>query len=516
MSFPVFSPRTRWVVLSTALLGLTAAAAITFFLRVPANDAALRKKVIETLESRLDAEVELGELDLDVFPRLRATGTGLIVRHEGRQDVPPLFSVEAFEIRADLAGLLRNHVAHVRLDGLVIAIPPDDESAERERREGGSDVVVDELVAADAKLVIVSRDPGRPPKTWAIHELRMETIGAHTAMPFNATLTNAVPPGEIATAGNFGPWHRTEPGRTPLDGRFTFEQADLGYFKGISGTLSAQGSYGGSLARIEVHGETTTPDFTVAVGGHPVPLETKYHAIVDGTNGNTRLERVDASFLDTRLVASGGVFEVEGAEGREVVLDVVMDEARLEDVLRLAVSSPQPPMTGALELNTKFVLPPGDRDVVEKLRLDGAFTIDGGRFTDPGVQSRINELSARARGRKTAEVKPQRAESDFSGRFQLADGTLKLAKLTFDVPGALVELDGRYALRPGTLDFAGNLYMDAKVSQTVSGYKSVLLKIVDPLFRKNGRTVVPLKISGTREMPEFGMDVKRVFTRAGR
>jgi hypothetical protein len=430
--------------------------------------------------------------------------------------VPPLFSIEAFEIRADLAGLLRNHVAHVRLDGLVITVPPDDESAERERREGGSDIVVDELVAADAKLVIVSRDPSRPPKTWAIHELRMETIGAETALPFSATLTNAVPPGEIATTGHFGPWHRTEPGRTPLDGRFTFEEADLGYFKGISGTLSAQGRYGGSLARIEVHGETRTPDFTVSVGGHPVPLETKYHAIVDGTNGDTRLERVDAAFLDTRLVASGGVFDVEGADGREVVLDVVMDDARLEDVLRLAVSSPQPPMTGGLRLNTKFVLPPGDRDVVEKLRLDGAFSIDGGRFTDPGVQSRINELSARARGRKTAEVKARRAESDFSGRFQLADGILKLPQLTFDVPGALVELDGRYALRPGTLDFAGNLYMDAKVSQTVSGYKSVFLKIVDPLFRKNGRTVVPLKISGTREKPEFGMDVKRVFTRGDR
>src|SRR5690242_21449911 len=43
------------------------------------------------------------------------------------------------------------------------------------------------------------------PKVWAIHRLRMTNVGVNTAMPFTATLTNAVPPGEIETSGNFGP-----------------------------------------------------------------------------------------------------------------------------------------------------------------------------------------------------------------------------------------------------------------------------------------------------------------------
>jgi predicted nuclease with RNAse H fold len=34
---------------------------------------------------------------------------------------------------------------------------------------------------------------------------------------------------------------------------------------------------------------------------------------------------------------------------------------------------------------------------------------------------------------------------------------------------------------------------------------------VDPIFRKNGQTVIPLKIGGTRNAPAFGMDVKRVL-----
>ena len=36
---------------------------------------------------------------------------------------------------------------------------------------------------------------------------------------------------------------------------------------------------------------------------------------------------------------------------------------------------------------------------------------------------------------------------------------------------------------------------------------------VDPLFRRGGRTVVPIRITGSRTEPSFGLDVKRVFTR---
>ena len=47
----------------------------------------------------------------------------------------------------------------------------------------------------------------------------------------------------------------------------------------------------------------------------------------------------------------------------------------------------------------------------------------------------------------------------------------------------------------------------------LSGFKSVILKVVDPIFRKDGRTVVPLRIGGTRANPSFGLDVKRVFSK---
>jgi hypothetical protein len=168
-------------------------------------------------------------------------------------------------------------------------------------------------------------------------------------------------------------------------------------------------------------------------------------------------------------------------------------------------------MTGALSLRTKMEIPPGDEDVVDKLRLDGRFAIGDGRFTDHEVQLKIGELSRRGSGQLKETPTVPKVDSDFTGRFRLANGVLSLPSVTFDVPGAAVQLAGQYALKRETIDFAGNLYMDAKISQTVSGWKSWLLKVVDPLFRKNGRTVVPIKIAGTRNAPAFGLDAKRVF-----
>jgi len=40
----------------------------------------------------------------------------------------------------------------------------------------------------------------------------------------------------------------------------------------------------------------------------------------------------------------------------------------------------------------------------------------------------------------------------------------------------------------------------------MTGAKSFLLKAFDPFFRKNGETELPIKITGTREHPSFGLD----------
>ena len=310
----------------------------------------------------------------------------------------------------------------------------------------GGKLSSDRLSADDSSLTILRRDPTRLPWTWRMHQLRMQSVGVARAMPFQSVLTNAVPPGQIQTEGRFGPWNADEPALTPIAGSFVFENANLDVFKGITGTLSSRGDFDGRLERLEVNGLTSTPNFALTVADHPVALETKYKAVVDATNGNTALERVDAALEDTQFVAVGGVYEVPGVKGRRVSLTITMDAGRLDDVLLLAVNTPKPTMTGGLAMTSTLELPPGDRDVVDKLRLQGRFRIQDGRFTDPMVQSRINGLSGRARGTQEA---PTPVASQFVGEFTLGDGQLTLRPVQFDVPGAVVELFGQYGLRRG-------------------------------------------------------------------
>ena len=54
----------------------------------------------------------------------------------------------------------------------------------------------------------------------------------------------------------------------------------------------------------------------------------------------------------------------------------------------------------------------------------------------------------------------------------------------------------------------------AKPSELTSGFKSFLLKAVDPFFRKSGAgAVLPIKVTGTVDQPAFGLDVRRVLSR---
>jgi hypothetical protein len=56
--------------------------------------------------------------------------------------------------------------------------------------------------------------------------------------------------------------------------------------------------------------------------------------------------------------------------------------------------------------------------------------------------------------------------------------------------------------------------MDAPVSKVAGGMKGFFLKIADPLFRRKGAgTVLPIRISGSREKPEFHLRWGAVFSR---
>jgi len=472
----------------------------------------------DMLSSQLRSDVQIQEFDVRLFPTLSISGKDIVLRHHGRTDVPPLFSIAEFSASTSVGSVIGSiiarpwHIEQVTLKGLKIQIPP------REKRQGSLfggfkskrnvPVRIDELVSDDAELDIIPGDPDKPVHQFLIHHLKMTDIGPGHGAPFEAELTNATPPGEIRTKGTFGPWQSDDPRSTPLKANYTFEKADLNVFKGISGILSSEGHFGGVLEKIEVEGETTTPDFSVDTADHPVMLKTEFSATVDGTNGDTLLHPVVAHFLNTTLVCNGAIVrpQEKDSKGKEIKLEVVSQGARIEDLLRLVVKSSEPLMTGKVNLKTSFDLPPHHNEkVLDRLALQGKFGVAGAEFTNAKVQDKIEDLSRRAQGHPDDQDAGD-SVSQLKGNFGLRDGVISLQNLTFSVTGASVNLDGSYGLRSEKLDFHGELHMQAKPSQAVTGIKSWLLKPFDPFFRKNGQTQVPIKVTGTRTQPSFGLD----------
>lgn len=470
-----------------------------------------RERVVQLLKRHYGSDLQFRTLNVRLFPQVRIEAEDLTLRQPRQSDGPPLITIGKLSAATNLleALLTTPRIREVRLDGLQIQVSRREKGAPHPRQGGKPtpDFVIESVVADGTRLTVIPKNEEKLPLEFDIERLRLTGAGPDQPMSFRATLKNAEPPGDIQTTGQFGPWQKDDPGETPVNGSYTFRNADLSVFRGIAGTLASDGSYRGALDRIEVDGRTDVPNFTVTLSGNPVHLKTKFHAVVDGTDGDTYLQPVDAQLGTSRIVARGAVEGAKGVKGKTVALDVDAN-GRLEDMVRLGVKGPAP-MRGAIRFHTKLVIPPGDLDIARKLELAGGFHIDDARFTKTDIQQKINDLSHRGKG-KPKEPKTQAVASDFNGQFNLNHGSIRFRELSFCVPGVGVTLSGRYGMLDEQLNFHGTASLEAKLSQTTTGIKSILLKAVDPFFRKNqAGAVIPFRISGSRDHPDFGLDLHR-------
>ena len=169
---------------------------------------------------------------------------------------------------------------------------------------------------------------------------------------------------------------------------------------GINGTLSARGTFNGVLQKLRISGETDVPDFRVK--RHQVHLKTTYLVTVNGTAGDINLDAVDAQFLGTVLHANGKVEGQHGVGGKTVSVDLRSSQARINDLMQLVTNADRPSLNGPITFRVQAVLPPGREKFLRKLRLDGDFAIADAKFTKIPTQTKVNELSSRARGRTGA------------------------------------------------------------------------------------------------------------------
>lgn len=511
--------RALWKWIGVAALVVLAFGAVIIHLVIARAEPILRTRVIETLSNRFKSKVELAGFHVSVVNGIEVSGDGLKIF--GPTDPNPyepgfqaLIAVQEFRFQTSLRSLFRSpmHVDTVYVRGLELNVPPKQNRREMTSmgsKTGKMQIFVDKFVCRDTKLIVNTLKPGKLPLEFDIGDLKMKDIGPGQAMQFNATLVNPKPVGDIQSSGLFGPWQEDSPRDTPVQGNYSFSNADLGTLKGIGGILSSTGQYKGTLSNIVVDGKTDTPDFRISTSGHPVPLHTDFHAIVDGTNGDTYLQPVNATLLHSSFTASGSVVRMSEPKGHDIELDVVLDHADIEDLLKLGVRTDPPVMTGPVEMKTRLSLPPGAADVANRLRLAGSFHVPQGHFTNQKVQGRLDSLSLRSQGKpkQAQEHDEEDVPTDLRGVFTLKDGLLNFSFLHFLIPGTHVDMTGDYSLDGQTFDFHGKVRMDAKLSQMTTGWKSILLKPADRFFSKDGAgTEVPIKVTGTQSEPHLGLD----------
>jgi hypothetical protein len=194
-------------------------------------------------------------------------------------------------------------------------------------------------------------------------------------------------------------------------------------------------------------------------------------------------------------------------KGHLITIDVTVPNGRIQDFLSLAINSDKPLLTGPVKIKAKLIVPPGKEKAIDKIILDGQFGVEDAKWSSLALREKLESLSRHGQG-KPEDDDTGSSVSDLNGSFHLKHGVINFSRLAFSVRGATINLTGTYALRGGDLDLSGHLRLQAKLSQTMTGTKSFFLQAFDPFFAKEGAgTLLPIRITGTRDKPTFGISV---------
>jgi hypothetical protein len=421
---------------------------------------------------------------------------------------PPLVAIQKVTIQANYHDLLLRpgYISRIILEGLKISVPAEQDTSQQTSRSSKSSTRIGEVLTKDATLEVARKDDG--PLKFEIHQLSLKSISDSSPMSYDLAMRNAEPPGEIRLRGKLGPWDSQHMNDIPLSGSYTFDDVDLGVFEGIGGILTGRGDFRGVLGRIETEGTTDTPKFEVTRSHHAVALKAKFVASVDGMSGDTTLRSVDGAFLKTAVHIEGSVAGKAGQPGKTTSLNVTVRNGRIDDVLWLFVHESKAPMEGATNFRAHVVWPSGHQPFLKRVVLQGDFEIEHAQWTKPERQMSVNRLSKKASGKKKDPETPN-VTADLKGKVLLSNEIAKFQDTSFKVPGADAILHGTYNLEDTKIDFHGDLKTEASLSDDSSGVKAVLLKPLDPLFKKKSAgAVVPIEMTGTYHDPHFGVSLQ--------
>lgn len=460
------------------------------------------------LEDVLGSQVQISSYHRTYFPHPGFVATGLKLHRKSAPGLPPLGSVDELIVQGQWSDLLmlRSRVALVDIKGLHIVVPAIGSQANHEDFPPGSasdfsgpDTLIDQLKIHNGLLDIMRANGKR--YSFPIAELDILNFQKGRANPFRVVMQNAQPWGLIQSAGSFGPFDAHDLSKTPVSGTFSFSSVKLSDLGEIRGTLQSSGQFRGTLGTIEATASSETPDFAV---GHGIatPVHGEVQCTVNGLTGEVVLHHVMARSGKTIIVASGGIV----GSPKITNIDVAVMNGRTQDVLRPFVHS-RVPIAGPVWLRAHAYVAPSSPGTgfLERLDVRGSFDVPAERATAEATEKSLSDFSRRAQTKESGKGDDDRDQdanadvlSSLKGPAQIHNGVASSPRLTFQVPGALATLAGTFNFRDESAHLTGHLAMQSEMSHAVTGFKSFLLKPLDPFMRKRrAGAVIPIAITGT-------------------
>ena len=220
-----------WVLTGLLLAVALAAAVVSVLLH--RIEPFLRARIVEALEDRFHARVELDGFHVSLVGGLWVEGKGLSIwppaQVEGvtvpgtAEPARPLIALEEFRFHAPLLYQPGKplHISEVQLRGLNLNLPPRshfEHPSAAVPKSGGEhsfSFLVDQMECSGARVVLGTSNPAELPLDFEIAHFTLTNVSSGGPMGFDAELTNPRPVGTIHSAGSFGPWQASDPARAP-------------------------------------------------------------------------------------------------------------------------------------------------------------------------------------------------------------------------------------------------------------------------------------------------------------
>jgi hypothetical protein len=466
------------------------------------------------LERTFRSKVEVKKYHRTYFPHPGFVAEDVTFYRHGDTQIPPLATITRMTVVGTWTTLIfhPHRLFEIKLDGLHVQIPPPGTKARGMDFDQGmidssqSKMQIQTIVADHTTLDFLRH--GKTPLRFDFAALQVHDVRANQPLTFAARVEMAEPRGLVLANGSLGPFRTNAYGATSMNGTYSLVEGELKGIDGISGNAHASGHFSGVFSRIEIAGDASIPDFR-AGNAHAARIDAAYRLAASGTTGDVQIEDAQVRTGNSLITASGSVT----GSPKKVAVTFATRNSHIEDLLTMVEHSP-PAVAGLASFNATAEFSAGPGKFLERLELKGQASVDQLRFAKDGTQQQMDAFSARERtdsgaGAKAAEPDdPPEVFASASSHTRFEHGTAYFPDILVAVPGASVRLQGTFNLLNTQIHLTGTADLQRSLSHAASGWKSVLLKPLNPFFHhKDEGAVVSVAVTGTAQHPKIGQNV---------